>query len=420
MTDVHLPDIIGGSYGDFWRFRGRYRVVKGGRGSKKSTTAALWLIYNLMKYCHCYATRPHALVIRRYFNTHLGSTFNQLRWAIERLGVGHLWRATKSPLQLVYVPSGQCIYFRGLDDPQSITSIVAAEGHLCWVWWEEAFQVTDESSFDMVDLSIRGDLPEPLFKQHTLTMNPWSEKHWIKGRFFDVRSDNVLAVTKNYDCNEFLGADDLAIFEEIRVTNPRRYAIEGRGEWGISEGLVYENWEEREFDFDRIRRKSRYVSHVKAVFGLDFGYSNDPTAFVACVIDSVSHELYIGYEIYRTGMLNSDIYRAIEGLGFSGEVIVADSAEPKSIQELKISGLSGIRAAKKGPDSVIAGIQLLQDYRIIVHPRCEHTIIELSNYCWSKDRLSGRLMNTPIDEYNHALDALRYATEGAHRRGFRW
>ncbi|MCK9453338.1 MAG: PBSX family phage terminase large subunit [Bacteroidales bacterium] len=417
---VHLPNIVGGSYGEFWRYQGRYRVIKGGRGSKKSTTAALWLIYQIMKFWQLYKIKPHALVIRRYFNTHQGSTFNQLRWAIERLHVAQLWRATKSPLQLVYVPSGQCIYFRGLDDPQSITSIVAADGHLCWVWWEEAFQVNDESAFDMVDLSIRGELPAPLFKQHTLTMNPWSEKHWIKRRFFDAKSQNILALTRNYDCNEFLGEDDIALFEEIRQSSPRRYAIEGRGEWGISEGLVFENWQERDFDFEQMQRSARYHPQMRAVFGLDFGYSNDPTAFIACIVDSKAHEIFIAYEIYKTGMLNSDIYKAIQRLGFDTERIVADSAEPKSIQELKLLGLRNIKAAKKGPDSVIAGIQLLQDYRIFVHPRCENTIIELSNYCWAKDRLSGRLMNMPIDEYNHAIDALRYATEGAHRRSFRW
>ena len=191
-----------------------------------------------MKYYHEYDVKPCVLVVRRYFNTHRDSTRAQLIWAIKKLGVEHLWNIPKGEHTLTYKPSGQKILFRGLDDPQSITSITVEDGCLCWVWWEEAFQIVNEDDFNKVDLSIRGEMPEPLFKQHTLTMNPWSEKCWIKKRFFDTEADNVLAITRNYDCNEFLGEDDLAVFEDMKVNNPRRYQIEGLGNWGIAEGLM--------------------------------------------------------------------------------------------------------------------------------------------------------------------------------------
>ena len=168
----HLPTIIGKGYKSFWNFTGRYRCLKGGRGSKKSTTASFWYPYNMMKFYHQYGLKPNTLVIRRYYNTHKDSTYAQLKWAINQLGVSHLWKCTKSPLELIYKPSGQRIMFRGLDDPQSITSITVEDGYLCWVWWEEAFQCTNEDDFNKVDMSIRGEIPAPLFKQHTLTFNP--------------------------------------------------------------------------------------------------------------------------------------------------------------------------------------------------------------------------------------------------------
>jgi len=180
VTKKNLPKLIGKGYKQFWNHKGRYRVLKGGRGSKKSTTASFWFPYNMMKYWHLHGLKPCTLVIRRYYNTHRDSTFAQLKWAINRMGVSHLWKATKSPLELTYIPSGQKIMFRGLDDPQSITSITVEDGELCWVWWEEAFQITIEEDFNKVDMSIRGEMPEPLFKQHTFTFNPWSEKIWLK------------------------------------------------------------------------------------------------------------------------------------------------------------------------------------------------------------------------------------------------
>lgn len=434
MSDVtakiNLPKLIGKGYKQFWNFRGRYRLLKGGRGSKKSTTASFWFPYNMMKFFHLYNIKPNTLVIRRYYNTHRDSTFAQLKWAINRLGVSHLWKATKSPLELTYLPSGQKIMFRGLDDPQSITSITVEEGYLCWVWWEEAFQCTNEDDFNKVDMSIRGEIPHPLFKQHTLTFNPWSDKIWIKSRFFDKVSPktglsqdgSILALTKNYDCNEFLGEDDLHIFEIMKEENPRRYSIEGLGNWGIAEGLVYENWEEREFDFERMKMMlDRHDNPIyRQLNGLDFGYTNDPTAFIATLANEKKREIYIYDEVYKTRMKNKDIYNNLEYKGFAKARICADSEDPKTIDELKDLGLYRIFGAKKGKGSIKAGIQKLQDYKIIVHPRCVNTIVELSNYVWDTDKDTGKPTTDPADEYNHLMDALRYATEELNHHTFSW
>lgn len=422
MNENSIVEAVGGSYGKFWNFKGRYRVLKGGRGSKKSTTAALWLIHNMMFYWTKYHVKPNALVLRRYYITHRNSTFAQLQWAIDRLGVKKFWKATQSPLELTFIPSGQKIIFRGLDDPMSITSIVCAEGHLCWTWWEEAFQITDESAFDKVDLSIRGQLPSPLFMQHTITLNPWSDKHWIKRRFFDEKSTSILAQTRNYDCNEFLSDADRAIFEEMKSSNPRRFAIEGCGEWGISEGLIFENWRVESFDADALAKTYREVNRPQYVarFGMDFGFSQDPTAFVYALVDEVKREIYICAEIYKTHMLIDDMFNEVKKLGFENAEIVADSAQPGTIEELKKRGLRRIKGAKKGQNSVRDGIAMLQDYTIIIHPRCVNAAIEFSNYVWEKDKLTSQLTSKPMDGYDHLIDALRYATEGLGRVAFRW
>lgn len=419
---MDLREIVGKGYKDFWNFQGRYRVLKGGRGSKKSTTASLWFPYMMMKFWDMYQLKPCALVIRRYYNTHRDSTYAQLVWAINRLGVRHLWKATRSPMELTYMPSGQKILFRGLDDPQSITSITVEEGYLCWVWWEEAFQITMEDDFDKIDMSIRGEMPKPLFKQHTLTFNPWSDKIWIKRRFFDYQSPNIQALTKNYDCNEFLGDDDREIFEEMKVHNPRRYSIEGLGNWGISEGLIFENWREQEFDAETLKTTTDDKGNMvfRNLQGLDFGYTNDPTAFIALLADEKKRVIYIYDELYKTHMKNQAIHDAITYKGYQHARIAADSAEPKSIDDLHDMGLNRIFGVKKPPGSVNSGIQKLQDYQIIVHPRCFNTIVELSNYVWAPDKNTGKPTNDPIADYNHLMDALRYATFELNKSTFSW
>ena len=428
-TKKSLPKLIGKGYKQFWNYKGRYRVLKGGRGSKKSTTASFWFPYNMMKYWHTYGLKPCTLVIRRYYNTHRDSTFAQLRWAINRLGVSHLWKATKSPLELTYIPSGQKIMFRGLDDPQSITSITVEDGHLCWVWWEEAFQITNEDDFNKIDMSIRGEMPEPLFKQHTFTFNPWSEKIWLKGRFFDKvgtdglsKDGDILAITKNFDCNEFLGEDDLRIFEKMKKENPRRYSIEGEGNWGIAEGLVFENWQELEFDAEYMKRQLDRDDNprYRQLHGLDFGYTNDPTAFIALLADEKEKKIFIYDEVYKTRMKNKDIHSTLKYKGFERARICADSEDPRTIDELKDLGLYRIYGAKKGKGSVKAGIQKLQDYKIYVHPSCVNTIVELNNYIWATDKDTGKPTTDPIDEYNHLMDALRYATEELNSTNFSW
>ncbi len=409
-VDVKLPEVVGRGYGTFWRHKGRYRAVKGSRASKKSKTAALWYIANMMKY-----PQANTLVVRKTFRTLKDSCFTELKWAIHRLGVDAFWETKESPLEMTYRPTGQKIYFRGLDDPLKVTSITVEQGCLCWLWIEEAYEISSEDDFNMLDESIRGAVPEGsgLFKQITLTLNPWNEHHWIKKRFFDAAPDpDILAMTTNYLCNEWLDEGDLKVFETMREQNPRRYRVAGLGDWGIVDGLVYENWEEKLFSVEEVRA----LKGVKTVFGLDFGYTNDPSALFCGFIDQGSKTIWVFDEMYKPGMSNEVIADEIARMGYGKEKITADSAEQKSIARLQELGLKGIRKARKGPDSINNGIDFLQDYHISIHPRCVNFITEISNYTWDTDSKTGKKLNRPIDDFNHLMDAMRYACEELTRK----
>lgn len=401
---IYLPEYVGKGYGAFWKWKGRYRVCKGSRASKKSKTTALWYIVNMMKY-----PDANLLVVRKVFRTLKDSCFTELKWAVHRLYVDEFWEIKESPLEMTYKPTGQKIYFRGLDDPLKVTSITVEHGYLCWAWVEEAYEIGKENDFNMLDESIRGALPSEtkLFKQITLTFNPWNEHHWLKKRFFDSPDSETLSITTNYLCNEWLDAGDLKLFETMKKNNPRRYRVAGLGDWGIVEGLIFENWEEKAFDIEEIRR----MESVKSAFGLDFGYTNDPTALFCGLVDKNAKTIWVFDEMYKKGMSNERIAEEITNMGYRKERIRADSAEAKSIDRLYDLGICRICKARKGKDSINNGIDFLQDFHIIIHPRCVNFITEISNYTWDTDSKTGNLLNKPIDDCNHLMDAMRYALE---------
>ena len=395
---INLPEVVGKGYATFWNFKGRIRAVKGSRRSKKSKTMALWTIYNTMKH-----PQANTLVVRKTYRTLKDSCFTELKWAIKRLNVEHLWHIKESPLELTYIPTGQKIYFRGLDDPLKITSIAVEVGVLCWMWIEEAYEITSEDDFDTLAESMLGDCPEDLWKQITLTFNPWSDRTWIKSRFFDTEDPEVLAITTNYRCNEWLSPADRKVFEDMRIKNPRRYRVAGEGDWGVIDGLVYENWKEERFTLEQLPKD------VQSAFGLDFGYTNDPTALFCGFLSLSESRIYVWDELYKKGLSNKAIHTEVTQMGYAKERITGDSAEPKSIDELKGLGLR-INGAKKGKDSVNNGIQWIQDFEIVIHPRCVNFLMEISTYQWKKDKFDKKL-NEPEDDNNHLMDAMRYALE---------
>ncbi len=399
---ISLQQTIGKGYKDFWEFKGRFCVCKGGRGSKKSKTAALWHVVNMMKH-----PQANTLVIRKTERTLKDSTYADLKWAIHKLGVDDYWKATLNPLEIIYIPTGQKILFRGFDDPLKLTSITVDKGVLCWCWIEEAYEISKEADFDMLNESIRGVVPDGLFKRFTITFNPWNDKHWLKKRFFDTpNTDNKLAMTTTYLCNEWLDENDRRVFDEMKINNPRRWRVAACGEWGVVDGIVYENFIEKEFDVEEVSKRAG----VQSAFGLDWGYTNDPSALFCGLIDEKAKEIYVFDEMYGKAMSNEDIASKIIEMGYSKERITADCAEPKSIDRLYELGIRRIKPARKGKDSVLNGIDYIQGFKIIIHPKCVNFLTEINNYTWDEDKF-GSKVNKPIDEFNHLMDAMRYALE---------
>jgi phage terminase large subunit len=218
---------------------------------------------------------------------------------------------------------------------------------------------------------------------------------------------DTLAVTKTYKCNEFLDKADKLMYSRMKKREPRRYQVSGLGNWGVSDGLIFENWREEKFN--------RHEMPGDAVFGLDFGYATDPAALFCGLWDRENQRLYVFDELYEQRLNNRSLFSCIEAMGYRKEKIIADSAEPKSIDELRELGLSNICAARKGADSVRSGIRALQGVEIIVHPQCVRFLTEISSYVWGGgDR--GGMPGTPSPAGgDHLMDAMRYAMEGIWR-----
>ncbi|MBE8118004.1 PBSX family phage terminase large subunit [Limosilactobacillus fermentum] len=398
---LSLNDLVGQGYNDFWHDKHFYRVVKGSRGSKKSMTTALNFIYRIMRYHYA-----NLLVVRRFSNTNHDSTYAVLKKAIHLMKVDRLFKCNEGRPEITYIPTGQRIIFRGLDDPLKITSVDVDTGILCWAWFEECYEIESEDKFDTVVESIRGTYDDPdFFKQITLTFNPWSDRHWLKRAFFDdkTRHQDVFARTTTFRINEWLDDKDRVRYLDLYRTNPRRARIVCDGDWGVAEGLIFENFDVKDFDWSK---KIKQIGTV--VTGLDFGFSHDPTTLPSSIYDEDKKELWVFDELYKTGLVSSEIVQEIKLRGLQKATITADSATPMAIEEIKRGGVRRIRPMKKGKDSIETGISFMQGLKIHIHPRCKHTIEEFNTYVYSKDK-EGNWLNKPVDKNNHIIDAIRYS-----------
>jgi phage terminase large subunit len=313
---INLPDVVGGGYASFWHSRKRYRVLKGGRGSKKSCNTAINFIFNLIKY-----PLANLIVVRKTFNTHKDSTWAQLKWAARRLGVFESWKFTLNPLEAVYLPTGQKILFRGFDEPIKITSVTVDVGVLCWAWVEEAFEIEEEKDFDTLDEGIRGIMPDGLWKQITLTFNPWVNTHWTKTRFFDHTDPEAFTLTTTYKCNEWLDDQDRKKIESLAITNPNRFKVVGLGEYGMPGGCFFEEFRSdihviEPYDIPTWWRKFR---------AMDYGF--DMLAVPHFAVDDKAN-LVIFREIYEPGLTLTNA--AIKVLDFEkeGEEYAYTAASP--------------------------------------------------------------------------------------------
>lgn len=264
---INIAEAVGKGYATFWKDKHFFRVLKGGRGSKKSKTMALWSIYNIMK-----QPESNMVVVRQVLNTHRDSTFAELQWAAERLGVSKQWyfpKGDNSTMKATYKPTGQVILFRGFDDVLKLTSITVKKGYLCWAWIEEAYEISDESKFDTFVESIRGIVPEHLWKQITLTYNPWVNAHWTKRKFWDVEHPQASRYTTTHKCNEFMDAADHNRIERLAIVDPDRYKVVGLGDYGIPGGVFFGEFRNKIHVTEHFDPPTGWYRYTSTDYGLD-------------------------------------------------------------------------------------------------------------------------------------------------------
>lgn len=370
----------------------RYEVYYGGAGSGKSVFIAQKLI---VKAC---ASPRKILVIRKYGTTLRDSVVELVKSMLKKWHVYPYCKMNETTFTLT-LPNGSVFLFKGLDDEEKLKSIADVTD----IWVEEATEIS-ESEFTQLDLRLRaltGNL------QLIVSFNPVSKVNWVYTRWFAEDAvydrDATIIVHTTYKDNRFLPQEYIQALEEKMYSNPTYYRIYALGEFASLDKLVFTNWKVEQFDHSTIPGE--------LMIGLDFGFVNDITALTASVMDEANKRIYIFKEWGSTNKTNDEIAAVIKSLGFSKSTIIADSAEPKSIEEIKRQGVSRIKACSKGKDSIIHGIQKLQQYEIVVHPDCEGTITELQNYAWKKDKKTKEYVNEPIDDFNHHLDALRYSIQ---------
>lgn len=369
----------------------RYFICTGGRGSGKSFSIGLLL-------CLLTFEPNHVILFTRYtLRSASISIIPEFLQKIELLGMQEDFYITKD--EIINKKSGSRILFRGIktSSGDQTANLKSLQGVTTWVL-DEAEELTDEETFDKIDLSVRSRDTQ---NRVIMIMNPSTKEHWIYQRFFEAKgmqdgkniqkNDTTYIHTTYLDNKENLSSSYINQLENIKLRRPEKYKHQILGGWlDKAEGVVFSNWQ-----------MGSFVQVSKSVFGQDFGFSADPTTLVETSIDKTNKKIYLKLHYYKQGLTTSQISELNKRCA-QDNLIVADSAEPRLITELKVN--NNIVAAIKGQGSVTYGIALLQDFDLIVDPESTELIKELNNYCWLEKKSA-----TPIDAHNHALDAIRYA-----------
>jgi phage terminase large subunit len=370
----------------------RYEIVWGGAGSGKSHIVARKLLYRILKESHI---KHNFLIIRKVDRTIKRSVFALMKNIISRWGMQSEFDINLTDKTLTYKLNGSQIMFSGLDDAEKLKSIEGVTS----IWCEEATELTQDD-FEQLDLRLRGNTGA--LKQIIFTFNPISEQHWIKKVFFDDPIQGVFTLKTTYLDNSFIDDDYKTVMENKKKTNPRFYNIYCLGNWGTADGLIFSNVNAR-----MIRPEE--VAGLEYVQGLDFGYTNDPSAFNQTYIDMKNKKIYVYDGFYQKGMSNAEIAERIKSMQGHKRVTTADSSEPKSIDYISKKGVN-IRGAMKGAGSISTGLDFLLEFEIIVNTHLIEFMVEFNNYCWGVDK-NGKATNKPTDDFNHFIDSLRYACE---------
>jgi phage terminase large subunit len=376
INDVYIP---------FLDNETRIEDIYGGRGSGKSVFVSQKKVLQA-------AQEPHhkILVVRKVAKTIRLSVWPRLKAVIHELGVP--FKENKSEYTLTF-PTGSQILCVGADDPEKLKSL---EG-ITSAWVEEATELT-EDDFDNIDIALRNEKHHK--NQITLTHNPVpvvpGETHWIQDRCINISDDDVVVLKTTHWDNAFLPETNRQRIEALRETNYSLYQMWGLGEFTTLEGVIFDNWD----SVDEIPDNARFLG-----YGLDFGFTLDPTALVGVYQHDV--DIYLKELIYQSGLTNQDIAQQLSQLGVDrSDEIIADSAEPKSIEEIHRLGWN-IKPAVKGPDSVNHGIDYMKQFRIHLLRGDVNLKREFSTYCWGRDK-NNKLLPKPVDDNNHGIDAARY------------
>lgn len=415
MNQIKLSKIITPKFISFWQASNSRKylrhVLKGGRASSKSTHVALKLIKDMMKY------PVTTLCIRKVARTLEESVFEQLKEAIDMLGVADYWRVVKSPLQLVYLPRGNKIIFRGADDPMKIKSIKVSKFPIAFLWIEELAEFKTEEEISTIENSVlRAELPDGLFYAFYYSYNPPKRKQsWVNKKYEShMIPANTFVHHSTYLDNPHISKAFVEEAEHVKATKPDKYKWEYLGQ-AIGSGVVpFENLvfrritDEEMKSFDNIRQ------------GVDFGYGPDPYTFVRWHYDKTRRRIYALDEHYGQKISNREAAKWIKEKGYHSIQTTADSAEPKSIDELKEYGIR-IKGAKKGPDSVQYGEEWLDDLEeIVIDPeRTPNIAREFENIDYATDA-DGNPKARLEDKDNHTIDATRYAFEGDMKKSGVW
>lgn len=336
------------------------------------------------------------LFLRKVGSSVYDSIFEDVKQCLEAWGLLGACKVNNSAYR-IELPNGAQFIFKGLDNPEKIKSIKGISD----VVMEEASEFTLD---DYTQLTLRLRDKKHPNKQIYLMFNPVSKVNWVYNAFFVKKPKNTVIYQTTYKDNRFLDEVTKENIEELANRNEAYYKIYALGEFATLDKLVFPKYKKQLLSKEELKQFPSY-------FGLDYGFINDPSAFMHIKIDDENRRLYIVEEYVRKGLTNDKIAEAIKSLGYSKEIIRADSAEKKSNQELRNLDIPRVIDVMKGPGSVMQGIQYILQYEIIVDERCVKTIEELENYTWKKDRATSEYINEPVDSYNHCLDAMRYAIQ---------
>lgn len=336
------------------------------------------------------------LVLRKVGATVRDSVFADVQSTLSYFGILNMCKINMSAFR-IELPNGAEFIFKGMDNPEKIKSIKGISD----VVMEEASEFTLD---DYTQLTLRLRDKAHKQKQIYLMFNPVSKANWVYNAFFVKKPKNTVVYQTTYKDNRFLDAVTRENIEELANRNEAYYKIYALGEFATLDKLVFPKYTKALLNKDDLRQITSY-------FGLDYGFINDPSAFMHVKIDDDRKRLYVVEEYVKKGLTNDKIAESITALGYAKEPIRADSAEKKSNQELRNLGIGRVIDVKKGAGSVMQGIQYLLQYEWIVDERCVKTIEELENYTWKKDKATNEYINEPVDSYNHCLDAIRYAIQ---------